>query len=572
MSQIHFNGINGDTGSYLFPPTTTESLVAIATEKQFGNLSDNTDLTRKANQDSSFAPSADVDDSRNLAQTGWGVIFPHNFDPDIRTALQELLDHRRQQAGEYYQEYFGHRGFRPKDTKLEFLGRHQVGFGPVDPKKMPYYLLIVGDPQTIPFSFQQELSVQFAVGRIYFDWLEGERKEDYLKKYAQYASSVVIAETTDLSLPRRVSFFGVENPDDQATKSSTENLIKPLAAWMPDSVKRSNWQVDPPILGERATKARLEKLLGGDETPTLLFTGSHGLGFNYEHSRQLQYQGALVCQDWPGPKDWNGAIPDDFFLAADDIRDDARLLGLIAFNFACYSAGTPQYNEFSFKTNQLASNIKPNLGEKIAEKAFVARLPQRLLSHPQGSALAVIGHVERAWTTSFMWQKIDQTEVFKSTLEELVKGDPIGLAFEKRFSYRHAEISVSLGKLFADIQHGRIIGFGEYEIDPEHLVSLWTANNDARNYIILGDPAVRLMGGTTKEIATERPTIEKVNLDLTVHNDSPKVVSETDELLQAQTSLNQALDKLIANQQDPEQLKIAMSETLKLLQVLHNLI
>ena len=101
---------------------------------------------------------------------------------------------------------------------------------------------------------------------------------------------------------------------------------------------------------------------------------------------QLAEQGRHLCQDWPGL----GTPPrPEHCLRAADIDDDAQLHGLVAFLFACHGAGTPAVDPF------LADRSKSLV--PIAGRPFVAALPQRLLSHPNGPALAAIGHVERAW-------------------------------------------------------------------------------------------------------------------------------------------------------------------------------
>src|SRR6185369_7057447 len=119
--------------------------------------------------------------------------------------------------------------------------------------------------------------------------------------------------------------------------------------------------------------------------PAFLFTASHGMGFPLGHPKQSDSQGALLCQDWPGL----GQIGPEHYFAASDLTDEARVHGMIAFHFACYGAGTPAFDRFIYEPGESP--------EPIAKEAFISALPKKLLSHSKGGALAVIGHVERAW-------------------------------------------------------------------------------------------------------------------------------------------------------------------------------
>jgi hypothetical protein len=458
---LTLNGVNGVTGEYL---TTVSSAQEVAQQarQEAKDREERRELAHwidfYAPEQRSRGPKEGVD-PLCLDQAGWGIILPEGSQAEaLAEALSPLLELRRSQATD---RHYRQLTYLPGESKNHFLGRYGAGPGPADPEKLPYYLLLVGDPEAIPFRFQYQLDVQYALGRLHFDTLE---------EYHQYAQSVLAAEKGASDLARRAVFFGVCNPDDPATSLSADHLVIPLA----DQFRTSNWEIRT-CTAEDATKAELARVLGGEATPAFLFTACHGIGFPATDNRQRSHQGALLCQDWPGPTNWKGPILSDHFFSATDVGEGASLNGLIAFHFACYGAGTPKWDEFR-------PHQEPKGRRELAPNSFISQLPQRLLGHPRGGALAVIGHVDRAWTYSFRWDDGGrQLAAFESVVRRILGGVPVGFAMEY-FNQRYAELSTDLSEELEDAEDGA---------DDETLCKLWTARNDARNYVVLGDPAVR---------------------------------------------------------------------------------
>lgn len=466
---LHPFGVAADTGRPL--PDLSDAAIEAMLSREEKPAPESVVLSERASPaGTSFAVEGGVDPS-DLSQAGWGVMFAANVSQDIKIALQPLLDHRKSNGASPFVVYDGPTTFRARDTATTWLSRQGVRLDIVNPDAgVPFYLLIVGSPEAIPFEFQYLLDLYWGVGRLWF-----ERADDFRR----YAESVVAYETAP-SVPttRQVALFAPEHDFDAATQLFTRHVAKPMAEGQGTTPvpigARQKFKLQT-FFGEQATKATLTRLLQGDINggpPSLLFSGGHGMAFEPTDPRQLETQGALVCQDWGG----HGSITKDHWFAASDMPANARVHGLIHFLFACHGGGCPTLDNFD-RMNDAPKTIAP--------RPFFSRLPQALLAHQNGGALAVLAHIERAWAYSFQGDKGgSQIMGFRDVIGRLLRGERIGQATDA-FNIRWAALSTMLAELHVDLQHGA-------DVPLKTLGRLWVARDDARNFMILGDPAVRL--------------------------------------------------------------------------------
>jgi hypothetical protein len=483
-------GVRVDTGKAC-PPLTADEAAIIAAP------SDKRQAVRAAQAArvgavQTFGTDSNVDDPEMLNQAGWAVLFASDADPEIKKQLQPLLDLRAKQVAtggfpggpQLYKEFAGTIGSGKVPPDLGGVGLNADGTPqeaadwaadhgvaldyPVVVKKVPYYLLIVGSPERIPFKFQMEFKQQWVVGRLYFDDIED---------YGRYAASVVAYETAPYTpIVKNAAGWITSNPGDVPTMVLSQAICGDFQATDGNADyplgTRQGWSFDLSSNGA-ATKARLGEILQGKcahGRPAIVFTGSHGAEFTppiaaADADAQKKTQGALITQEYvPASPAKDGAV---YMFTAEDIPEQNALPGTMIFMFACFSVGCPQFD--SYYTNGAGTPLE------IAPAPLVSKLAQAMLAK---GALAVIGHVDRAFKYGFADPNgATQAQAFRTPIENLMKGQRVGMAADC-FSSICSSIAAGLQKSPPAGQNA--------------LVRVNIACDDARNYVVLGDPAVKL--------------------------------------------------------------------------------
>ncbi|NJK79620.1 MAG: peptidase C1, partial [Chloroflexaceae bacterium] len=498
------NGIDGARGELLVTMDSAAARTLAVDNPEPDNLRELHNLKEHYAVQFPLIYGVDYDD---LAQTRWAVIVNSTDDAAVLKALTPLIAHRSRQqgitlppltfrTGETCGEWLARHLpdptvpwqqrppvllYHPGETCTAWLERHGVTHAPVDPVRgVPFYLLLVGRPGPvyasdtayIDYSFQYELDMFWGVGRLCFNDAQGRH---VLSDYTAYAEQVVDFEQGSPTLNKHVVYFGTRHDLDTATERSADELITPLVeghSGKPGPAPDTGFTQSVFLAGD-ATRTNLERILRGDiehGPPALLFTATHGIGLPADDPRLLMQQGALLCQDWTG----FGNIQREHWFAAEDLETATRVSGLIAVCFACYGVGCPHEDEFVFVPG------KPR--PVIAPYPLVAQLPQRLLAR---GALAVLGHVDRAWSYSFSGMNVPaQSQPFEDVLIRALSGGRMGFVTDQ-LNLRQGAASSLLTNTIEQAQRG-------LPVDTRNLAALWVARNDARNYALLGDPAVRL--------------------------------------------------------------------------------
>jgi len=436
----------------------------------------------------------DGGDPNSLPEQRWGLLVPEGELGDRLLSLVEPLRKRREeQQGEPAIVFRAPPNLEGEDVATWWS--EVYGDENIDEADRPRYLMMLGDADVLSWELQQRLASDTFVGRLCFPNEAG---------YEAYVEKILEAERGRPAEGSRALFYTVRD-GTAATNVGYKGLVTP-------SIEQSRHGKAKGVFGAREIVELGDgENLSPDEffaaisssDPSMLFTMSHGCGTpragwaSPEEQRMLQ-----------GAMSFGGGVR----ITAEDVASRPFLPGGLWFFFACFGAGTPQSSAYHHWLAALRDvglygrNIDGVLRSLPTERPFVAALPQAALSNPKGP-LAVMGHVDLAWTFSF--HDVGTTNKyrpsrFQDIFRTIVEGKRVGAGYFELQRYFN-QASVDLSTMYD--KDARMKARGQAQEDDKtrltRKATLWMLRQDLAAYVLLGDPAARL--GIEGPLAHEAP-------------------------------------------------------------------
>jgi hypothetical protein len=346
------------------------------------------------------------------------------------------------------------------------------GYAAVDDR--PMYVALVGGVELFPFRFQATFGTRAHVGRL-------PAAPDELEAYVDKV--LRIEDAAAKPARARAVVMATDGPDTDATFWSNRYFAAPLATELEAvAALRTNTVGLPAPTGDRqpATKDALQQALG--DAPGYVLTASHGMAARATAAADVleRVNGAICCDTTSKAEEaW-------LFRGADVVAMDACAEGALWVQFACFGYGTPAQSDFAHWTTDAK--------EANAPADFVSDLPRRLLAHPRGP-VAFIGHVDLAWLQGFAdpAEKAELEERISPRLAPFKKLQEWAMVRRYPVGYAMSDIRTSFGALNDRVARtiDRAHRPGQ-TLDEVKLADLFVRRNDLGNYLLHGDPGVRI--------------------------------------------------------------------------------
>lgn len=460
----------------------------------------------------------DDKDPNELARQRWGIVIPEGPEgkrlaeiiAPLRAARKEQqggneplvltapVGMSAEQAGEWWANVYNSEDIRPVNR--------------------PRYLLILGDANLVSWEAQQRFSSGAFVGRLAFPNDAG---------YEAYVHKILACERAERAGLKKVrATFHTVRDGTAATSTGHRGLMSPTLDAARQGVNDNEFPAADIIdLGEAGNLSPEDFLRAAQvREPTLLFSISHGLGTTPEMSDvdRRRIQGAMSFGQ--GKK-----------ILAEDVANRPFLPGGAWFFFACFSAGTPSTSAYRHWLQALKeggmnvrqSDIDGVLAALAQQSSFTAALPQAVLANPDGP-LAVMGHVDLAWTFSFQdGSKKFRPSRFHNIFRGIVDHSRIGCSFfdlQRVFNDANSDITDMLDT--EERFRRRNETPPDAKTRPLKKAGLWMLRQDLTAYVLLGDPAARVTASASTEEVRKVPSIA-TSASTVVAEDGARTVAPT---------------------------------------------